>query len=132
MRIVPAIATVPLLIALLTWLSLHALNTGAERFDRALAEIDHFAMTEASLHRDVLRERAGLLRNYDPLVQEANALDASLDRLRQIMADDAASKSAIDRLAASVGRQENMTEQFKTGNALLQNSLAYSLVLPPT
>jgi hypothetical protein len=82
MRFGSAIAALTVLIVLLTWLTLRAFNLSAERFDLSLAELDRFAMTQAALHRDVLSERAGLLRNYDPLVQEADALDASLGRLR--------------------------------------------------
>jgi signal transduction histidine kinase len=77
------------------------------------------------LHRDVLSERAGLLHNYDPLVRETDQMSASLDRLAEMMADDSATKTAIDRLTTSINRQEALVEQFKTSNALLQNSLAY-------
>jgi hypothetical protein len=42
MRVTPAIASAPFLVLLLTWLSLHAINTDAEHFDLALGEIDNF------------------------------------------------------------------------------------------
>ncbi len=45
--------------------------------------------------------------------------------LQQIMAGDAAAESAIHRLVISINRQEVLIEQFKSENALLQNSLAY-------
>ncbi|MEA2733105.1 MAG: hypothetical protein QOF70_7580 [Acetobacteraceae bacterium] len=124
MKIVPAVAVIPLLIILLTWLSLGAIDTGAERSDRALGEMEHFAMLEAALHRDVLSARTGVLRNYDPLVREMNALDASIERLRQVAAGDLATETEVDRLATSISRQEVLVEQFKSNNALLQNSLA--------
>jgi signal transduction histidine kinase/CheY-like chemotaxis protein len=124
-RIAPAAAAVALLILLLTWLSLRAFNTDAERFDLAFGEMDRFETLEAALHRDVLSARAGMLRNYDPLVWETHALNASLDRLREIVAADAATDAAIDGLAKSVARQEELVEQFKSNNALLGNSLAY-------
>jgi signal transduction histidine kinase/CheY-like chemotaxis protein len=125
MRFAPGVLAVPLLILLLTWLSLRAVETNTDLFDRTLGEMDHFARLEAALHRDVLSARAGLLRDYDPLVQETNALVASLERLREIAANDAAMDAAIDRLAGSVDRQEELVEQFKSDNALLRNSLAY-------
>ena len=51
MRWTSAAATaVPLLLLLLTWLSLHAADTDAERFDRALGIIDDFASIETGLH----------------------------------------------------------------------------------
>jgi hypothetical protein len=125
MRMTPAVLAVLLLIALSTWLSLRAINPEAERFDRFLGEIDRFAMFEAALHRDVLGARAGTLHNYDPLVREVNAIDGALDRLRDTASVDRETTAVIDRLADSVGRQEDLVEQFKSNNALLQNSLAY-------
>jgi cytochrome c peroxidase len=66
MKMSSAAFGVLLLIALLTWLSMQAINTDAERFDRALAELDRYSTAEAMLHSNVLSARAGLLRNYDP------------------------------------------------------------------
>jgi signal transduction histidine kinase len=113
------------LILLLTWLSLRAFDPQAELFDRALVELDRFATVENALYRDVFTARAGTLRNYDPLVREINALRNSLDRLRATSAIDLETRAAVDRLAASVDRQEELVESFKTNNALLQNSLAF-------
>ena len=125
MRATPVVVAVTLLVLLLTWLSLSAVNSGAERFDVALREMDHFQMLEAALARDVLSTRAGVLRNYDPLGREMDALTASVARLRQIEATDTVTISAIDHLTAAVTLQEQLVEQFKSDNALLQNSLAY-------
>ncbi len=125
MNLARAAVTGLFVLVVLTWLSLRAVNTGAEVFDRALATFDDFANEESSLHRDVLTARAGTLRNYDPLVRDLNALSADLDRLRETAATDPTTAAAIDRLAASVARQQDLVEQFKSGNALLQNSLAY-------
>lgn len=125
MKVPPAAAIVPCLVLLLTWLSLRAFNPEAELFDRALAELDRFAMIENMLFRDVFTARAGTLRNYDPLTQEIDALRNTLDRLRETAAFDEETTAAIDRLAASVERQEELVEQFKSNNALLHNSLAF-------
>jgi len=116
---------VPLLLVLLTWLSLHAADTDAERFDRALGILDDFASIETGLHGDVLSARAGVLRNYDPLVREVSALDDALGRLRETAAADAEVVAGIARLRSLVNQQEELVEQFKSDNALLQNSLAY-------
>ena len=125
MRMTLAMATVALSLLLVTWLSFSALNTNAERFDRALSALDRLAATESELRRDVLSARAGLLRNYDPVVDEVDALDEELEQLRAVAAIDAATAAAIDRVATSVARQEELVELFKSNNALLQNSLAY-------
>jgi signal transduction histidine kinase len=116
---------VPLLLLLLTWLSLRAANTDADVFDRALGMLDDVAMVESDLHRDVLRARAGVSRNYDPLVLEVNAFLDLVGRLREAVAKDPEMAAAVARLAARVDRQEALVERFKSDNALLQNSLAY-------
>jgi signal transduction histidine kinase len=125
MRVTLAAAAVSVLLVLLTWLSFGAIDTDAERYDRALKALDRFTMMETALQRDVLSARAGLLRNYDPLVREVNALSESLGRLRQNASGDAAEAATIDRFAAAATQQEELTEQLKSDNALLQNSLAY-------
>ena len=125
MKAVQATAIFVALILLLTWLSLRAFDPQAELFDRALVELDRFGTIENALYRDVLTARAGTLRNYDPLVEEINALRDSLDRLRATSAIDVETKAAVDRLAASLDRQDELVEHFKSGNALLQNSLAF-------
>lgn len=125
MKPMPTAAAVPLVLVLLTWLSYRASNTDAERFDHALGALDRFALVESALQRDLLSARAGMLRNYDPLVREVNVLDELIRRLRDAALADAEEAKAVGELAASVGRQEELTEQFKSHNALLQNSLAY-------
>src|ERR1700682_4567631 len=106
MKVTPAASIVSLLVLLLTWLSLRAINPEAELFNLAFAALDRFAMLESALYRDVFTARAGTLRNYDPLVHEINALRDSLDRLRETAAIDTETAAAVDRLAASIGRQE--------------------------
>jgi hypothetical protein len=125
MRLAPVVAIVCFLVLLLTWLSLRAINPEAELFDQALAEIDHFATMENALYRDIFTARAGTSRNYDPLVAEIVSLRSSLDRLRKTAVIDAETAEAVDRLAASVDRQEDLVERFKSDNALLHNSLSF-------
>jgi signal transduction histidine kinase len=125
MRVTPAVAIVPLLVLLLTWLSLRAIDPQAELFDITFGELDRFAMLEDALYRDVFSARTGTMRNYDPLVREINALHDSLARLRETAAIDSETTAALDRLVTSVDQQEELVEQFKSNNALLHNSLAF-------
>ncbi|MEA2783173.1 MAG: hypothetical protein QOK29_4717 [Rhodospirillaceae bacterium] len=118
-------AAVLLVLLLLTWMSVRAINTDAELFDRSLETLDKFAMMDSAVRRDLLAARAGLLRNYDPLVQEVEALDELLGRLRETAVVDDETSASIDRLSRSANREEDLVEQFKSDNALLQNSLAY-------
>ena len=125
MRVTSAAVIVSLLVLLLTFLSLRAIDPQAELFDRALGELDRFATLENALYRDVLTARAGTLRNYDPLVREINALHDSLARLRETSAIDGETTAALDQLAASIDRQELLVERFESDNALLHNSLSF-------
>jgi signal transduction histidine kinase len=125
MKVLPAAATAALVVVLLTWLSLRALNPEAETFDVALGELEHFAMIENALYRDVFSARVGMLRNYDPLVREIDALHICRDRLRQSAVLDQETAAAVDRLARSVDRQEELVEKFKSDNALMHNSLSF-------
>jgi signal transduction histidine kinase/ActR/RegA family two-component response regulator len=123
MKTISAAVAAAFLIVLLSWLLLHSFNSDTELFEEALGELARMEVTQASLHDDVLTARIGLLRNYDPLVEGDNALMNSLARLRHIIGGDAT--ASLDRLDASLQQQETLVEQFKSDNALLQNSLAY-------
>ena len=125
MRVISAAVIVSLLVLLLTFLSLRAIDPEAELFDLALGELDRFSVLENALYRDVFTARAGTLRNYDPLVREINALHNSLARLRETAAIDSETTAVLDQLVTSVDRQEELVEQFKSENALLHNSLSF-------
>jgi signal transduction histidine kinase len=125
MSVASHVVKVVFLVLLLTWFSLRALNPAAELFDRLLTELDQFETLENMLYRDLFMARAGMLRNYDPLVSDVNALRASITRLHDNSPADDETKAALDRLVSSVAHQEELVEQFKSDNALLQNSLSF-------
>src|SRR5262249_31496804 len=129
MRLVPGVLGVLLLLALLTWLLVRGLDTGAPAYAETLRAFDDFALAETSLHRDVLQARAGLLRNYDSLAKAAEAIEDALSRLRSHARSEGLDVGPADRLAAAVAQQEELTERFKSANALLQNSLSYVCLL---
>lgn len=116
-------AAAALLLLGLAWVPLRLMNTDAATFDRTLAAIDRVSMVENELNRDALSARAGMLRNYDPLVREEAELVELIRDLKETSAnpDQAA---AIDRLATVIDQQFALVERFKSNNALLQNSLA--------
>jgi hypothetical protein len=125
MKLLPAALGVLLLLALLTWLLLRGIDTNAPAYAMTLRVFDDFALAEASLHRDVLRARAGLLRDYDPLVKAPKAMEDAVSRLHSYAQTEGLDTAPADRLAAAVTQQEELTERFKSNNALLQNSLSY-------
>jgi signal transduction histidine kinase/CheY-like chemotaxis protein len=120
MRLASAAVTVAALLLLLTWLLMRGIDVNARPFEQTLAALDEIELAESAMQRDVLSARAGLLRNYDPLVREVQLLEDAVARLRGPLVDAA----LVDRLAVWLVRQEALLEEFKSVNALLQNSLA--------
>jgi signal transduction histidine kinase len=114
-----------LLLALLTWLLLRGIDTSAPAYAVTLRAFDDYALAEASLHRDVLQARAGLLRDYDTFASAAQAMQDAVARLRSYAQAEGLDAKPVDRLATAVVQQEELMERFKTSNALLQNSLSY-------
>lgn len=125
MKFAPAAIGVTCVLALLTWLLLNGLNFNSVRYDRQLQALGDFTRFERGMAREVLTARAGLSRNYDGLVQMADAYDDALIRLQETPGLNAEETSAIDVLSARARRQEDLIERFKSRNALLQNSFAY-------
>jgi signal transduction histidine kinase len=125
MRLLPGALGVLLLLVLLTWLLLHGIVTNEPDYAETLQAFDAFALAEASLHRDVLQARAGLLRDYDSLGTAEGAMEDAVARLRSHTQRERLDTEPLERLAATVAQYEELTERFKTNNALLQNSLSY-------
>jgi signal transduction histidine kinase len=125
MRLLSGAVAVLLLVALLTWLLLRGIDTDESGYALTLRAFDDFALAEASLHRDVLQARAGLLHDYDNLVKAVVAMEDAVTRLRSDARTESLDIRPADRLAATVTQQEELAERFKTSNALLQNSLSY-------
>jgi signal transduction histidine kinase len=125
MKLVPAALGVLLLLALLTWLLLRGIDTNAPANAVTLKAFDDFALAEASLHRDVMQARAGLIGNYDTLGKAVEAMEDAVTRLRSHAQAVGLETGSVDRLATTVALQEELTEHFKSSNALLQNSLSY-------
>ena len=125
MRLLSGALGVLLLLALLTWLLLRGIDTDAPAYAATLRAFDDFALAEASLHRDVLQARAGLLRDYDTLVKAVETMQDAVSRLHSHAQTEGLDVGPADRLAVTVSQQEELTERFKSSNALLQNSLSY-------
>src|SRR5437667_5494571 len=106
MRLLSGVLGVLLLLALLTWLLLRGIDTNAPAYAMTLRAFDDYALAEASLHRDVLQARAGLLRNYDSLNGAAQAMEDAVARLRSHAQAARLDIGPVDRLAAAVMQQE--------------------------
>ena len=124
-EIAAGVGVVCLLLALLTWLLVRGIATDAAVYSTTLRIFEDFALAEASLDRDVLQARAGLLTNYDPLVRSSEQIAAAVSELRTRVASEGLDTGPVDRLAAATKVEEKLTERFKSDNALLRNSLSY-------
>jgi len=66
-------AVAMVLIASLAWVWLSGVSTMSDAthsLEEEMRALDASVIAESELHRDVLSARAGMLRNYDPLVRE--------------------------------------------------------------
>jgi signal transduction histidine kinase/CheY-like chemotaxis protein len=125
-KVLPVIAG---LLILLTYLLVRGATPDAALHERTLESLRTLLLDDAALQRDLLRARAGLLRNYDPLVESVGGLRRAVDALSGLRQSDGTGDAAlggqVDELAAAIGRQEGLVESFKSSNALLRNSLNY-------
>jgi hypothetical protein len=124
-KIAQIVVATALALMLLTWLVQRSTSSQSGTAQLAINALDRMSTAEGALHRDLLRARAGILNNYDPLVAEVNATRDGIPRLRALVQGDPAVGAAVDRLAATIDLQEESTERIKSSNALLRNSLAY-------
>ncbi|WP_181832517.1 two-component system VirA-like sensor kinase [Bosea caraganae] len=84
--------------------------------------------SHALLQRDVLRARAGLLSSYDPLVASIVALRQATTGLETLIGEaglesEGDLEKPLRSLKAGIDADEKLIEQFKTTNALFQNSI---------
>ncbi|WP_419760321.1 two-component system VirA-like sensor kinase [Acidisoma sp.] len=119
MRTIGGLAVLAVL--LVSWLCFIGTNANTPRDDHAMATLNQFIATGSGLRENILNARLGLLRDYDPVDQEMTQLHQAL----QGLSDDGVSKAVTAPLEDLIDRQDELTERFKSDNALLQNALAY-------
>jgi signal transduction histidine kinase len=108
----------------------------SEAHEAILMDLRALEFDHASLQRDVLKARAGLLRNYDPLVNSVVRLHRSVTDLASLVGEantnsEQELKNISHELSLAVDRLEGSVEEFKTRNALFQNSMGiFSQTLP--
>jgi signal transduction histidine kinase len=100
-----------------------------ETHEAILTSLQAIDINHASLQRDVLRASAGLVRNYDPLVDSVVNLHEAVTKLRELFSRsnvgcDKVLEELLVKVSESIDGDEALVEEFKTRNALLQNSLA--------
>lgn len=104
-------------------------DTGRPSYEAVMMTLRAVDVNHASLQRDVLRARAGLLTSYDPLVESVVALRSTVATLSDLfngsgIASSADLKQLLFELQSGIEADEALIEKFKTRNALLQNSIS--------
>ena len=124
------LVVVAALFALLTVLLIRSRSPDLVLRERMHEALQNYRLFDAELTRDVLKARAGLLPNYDPLARDRRNLK---DTVRDLKSEgEAGSSRARELLAPYVenviqaqDRKLAWVERFKSRNALLQNSLRF-------
>jgi hypothetical protein len=125
MKPVPSALGVGIVLLLLTWLLMRGMNLEARSTEETLHALDRMAIAQSGLQRDILRARSGLLRNYDLINAELDALRDAFRSVRSGGGQTAEITATMHALATALNKQEKLTESFKSTNAVLQNSLSY-------
>lgn len=111
-----------LLCTALASLTLRAMNDSRRWIIASSDAMISYALAERALQVDLLSLRAGLLRDYDPVNRDLVVARKNLFILRSGF-QRASSQRLVATLMRIGDRQEALVEQFKSSNALLQNSL---------
>src|SRR6185312_613434 len=123
------IAIVATLLLVLTYLLIESQSLDQGPRVRMQQSLQAIQLHDAELNRDVLMARAGLLANYDPLVQTERKLSLDLQSLKGESAVIARRSPGIlikvGVLATTLSQKLASVEYLKSDNALLRNSLAY-------
>jgi len=119
-----------LLVTTLTILFLGSRTPDLASRDALQEALRQLSLHDAELSRDVLLTRAGLLPNYEPLTADRRQLESDVAALRAAAAGATREAHAvldpgIVSLATAVSAKLTATEDFKTTQAILRNSLAY-------
>jgi len=82
---------------------------------------------QVQLHRDVLRYRSGEIRQYDTLNDTLDAISSNIASMEVLDMNDRHIdiENNINQLIRSFNEQEQLIEDFKTHNSVVQNSLIY-------
>jgi len=112
-----------LLSIILTVLTMRAMNDSRRWMARASSAVMSYQLAERALQVDLLKARVGLLRNYDPVNVDMASARQNLAILKDLPLSERA-RGLLSQILKENEQHEQLVEQFKSGNALLQNSLS--------
>lgn len=95
--------------------------------NQVMAALRELKQLDADWNTNILMARAGMHNNYDPLSAPLPHVRALRERLaiRVKMAHSGLLQEPFDSMERAFVTKEDLVEQFKSHNALLQNSLRY-------
>jgi len=98
-----------------------------ERFNRKLERLDKL---DSELNQDVLKARFRMLPDYDSFTEKLDSLDKTASALSTLSASVSGSghgpfRDKLAEFAQLLTHKEQLIEQFKSENAVLNNSLRY-------
>ncbi|MEL1265716.1 two-component system VirA-like sensor kinase [Pseudoxanthomonas putridarboris] len=125
MRFTIALSTLLFITLVVLAAQAHVLEKETGRHGDAQAVLDELELADSGLGRDILKARAGLLKNYDVLNRESDRIRHALERLHVHAAGDSEMTERLGRLRKVAQRNEDQVEIFKSQNSLLANSLTY-------
>ncbi|PSJ40706.1 DAHL domain-containing protein [Allosphingosinicella deserti] len=111
-----------LLSTALASLTIRAMNESRRWMTKSSSAMIGYALAERALQVDLLSLRAGILRNYDPVNRDLVSARKNLVALADGF-ETGSSRRLVTTLMRIGDRQELLVEEFKSSNALLQNSL---------
>ena len=101
-----------------------------DRHNLYLSDLRLINEVDARIDRNILQARYGLITSYDPITEDLNELDRTLERLQKTPDFlDANSQTRLQEILVDYRKllweKERLIEDFNAANALVKNSLAY-------
>ena len=126
----PQIVAVAAMILLMTFLFIKTNVIESDAHNRFNQHLRQLKELDATLDKDVLESRYGLLTAYDLLITEigeVNRLQVELKNIPGFLDRDKQRKVSklLNEFGSLQGEKENLLERFKSRNAIINNSLRY-------
>ena len=118
------------LVSLLVFLVYRAQSVDSAQHNRYNADLQHLKESDAALDEAVLRTRYGLLASYDPLNAELAQIRALQNAVQAPPAyigqqGRAEMRQEFEAFGKEIDREDLLIQQFKSQNAVINNSLRY-------
>jgi len=124
----PIIGALIVLLVLLMGLWFKNKTLNLDRHDRIMEQVRSLKQIEAVINTDILKARFLLQAHYDPLAHDWQQYQASLEALEKALIKaqpEVTVQNCLTSLKQMIAAKGTAVEQFKTQNAVLQNSLRY-------